>query len=60
MAKAASRKYSHRNGRKLTDDELFDLWITVEETADTDDAEVLRDAIAALSLIIADHKARAS
>ncbi len=59
MAQARHSKHPPKGSRKLSLDEIEDLWIVVEDAADSDDPRVLREAIAALQTLISDNPATA-
>jgi len=56
MAKASHTKSLKTGSRKLTVDEIEDLWIVIEEGADSDDPNVLRAALEALHTLLADTR----
>ncbi len=52
MAKAAYTKPRKNGSRKLTDDEIADCWIVIEDAADSDAPRILRAALEAAQLLI--------
>jgi len=55
MAKAAHTKSRNNGSRKLTDDEIGDCWIAIEDAAHSDDPRMLRAALEAAQLLILHH-----
>jgi len=54
MAKAVSTKYRRLAGRKLSPDQIFDLWVAVEEALESADPQAWRDGLYAADLLLGD------